>query len=271
MPKIDLGRTGAAVSPADDGFVETAVELERLGFSTIWIPGGPMAELGQLAQVVRATQHVRVASGIIPVIRFGAGEVAALYEELEAEHPGRFIVGLGGAHGPNPLGTLNAYLDQLETTVPATARVMAALGPKMLELARDRTSAAFPVHVSPEYTRQARHVIGDDTTLAVEQVVVLETDAQRARQTVREHLEFFLTVPAYQASFRRQGFTDGDVSQISDRLVDALVAWGDPAAIAARVAEHREAGADHVAVTIESSTTPTLDQWRQLADALITS
>jgi alkanesulfonate monooxygenase SsuD/methylene tetrahydromethanopterin reductase-like flavin-dependent oxidoreductase (luciferase family) len=127
MPRVDLGSVGAVLSPAEDGFVDTAVELERLGFTTIWLTGGPLSELSQVTAVVRATGTARIATGIIPVDRFPSEDVAALYVELEREQPGRFVVGLGGAHGPNPLATLNPYLDRLDR-VPRDCRVIAALG-----------------------------------------------------------------------------------------------------------------------------------------------
>jgi probable F420-dependent oxidoreductase len=269
VPKIDLGTVGAVLSPAEDGFVGTAIRLEELGYSTIWLSGGPMANLGQIADVVRATQSVRVATGIISVDRFPADDVAALYAELEAAHPGRFVVGLGGAHGANPFDTLRAYLDRL-AAVPPTARVMAALGPQMLRLAGERSSGAFPVLVSPEYTAQARAILGDDTTLAVEQLVVVETDPARAREIAHGPLDFLGRTPSYQASFRRMGFTADDIAQLSDRLVDAVVAWGDVDAIATRIGEHQRAGADHVAVSIVSaSPAPPLEAWESLAGALI--
>jgi probable F420-dependent oxidoreductase len=127
MPKIDLGHFGAVLSPAADDFVDTAVRLEGLGYSTIWLTGGPLSDLAQIAEVVEATETARVARGIIPVDRFPSQDVAALYARLEQAEPGRFVVGLGGAHGPKPLATLNAYLDRLDQ-VPQDRRVMAALG-----------------------------------------------------------------------------------------------------------------------------------------------
>ncbi len=265
MPKIDLGRIGAVVSPGDAGFVETAVELEGLGFETIWLTGGPMQSLGQIADVVNATHRVKVASAIIAVVRFPASDVADLYDELSAEHPGRFVVGLGGAHGPDPLRILNSYLDDLEA-VPPTDRVLAALGPRMLDLARERAAGAFPVLVTPEYTARARASLGSDTTLAVEQLAVLATDAARARDVGREPLGFLGQMPAYQANFRRMGFTDDDIAERSDRLVDGLIAWGDVDAIAARIDEHGVAGADHVAVSL---LTDDLDDWRTLARRVV--
>jgi probable F420-dependent oxidoreductase len=269
MPTIDLGAIGAVLSPAEEGFVDTAGELERLGFSTIWLTGGPMAGLDQIAAVVRATGTARIASAIIPVDRFAADDVAALYTELERDQPGRFVVGLGGAHGADPLGTLNAYLDRLNA-VPPTARVMAALGPRMLHLARDRAAGAFPVLITPEYTARARETLGDDTTLAVQQLVVLETDPDRARAIAHGPLDFLGGVPAYQASFRRMGFADDDIVPPSDALLDALIVWGSIDTIAERVHRHQQAGADHVAVSVVAAPSASaLDQWRQLADALM--
>ncbi|MPY93969.1 MAG: TIGR03620 family F420-dependent LLM class oxidoreductase [Acidimicrobiia bacterium] len=269
MTTIDLGPLGAVLSPAGEGFVETAVELEGLGFSTIWVTGGPMSSLDQLADVVRATRTARVASGIIPVDSFGADDVIALYQDLERDHPGRLVVGLGGAHGAGPMATLGAYLDRLDRAVPPAARVMAALGPKMLRLARDRAAGALPVLVTPGYTAGARQVLGDGPTLAIEQLVVLETDPGRARQFARGPLGFLGQVPAYQANFRRMGFSDDDIASLGDHLVDELVTWGGADRIAAQVAAHREAGADHMALSIVAEApVPPLEQWHQLARAL---
>jgi probable F420-dependent oxidoreductase len=268
MASLSLGRTGAVLSPSEDGFVGTAAELERLGYATIWLTGGPMASLSQIADVVRATRTARIAAGIIPVDRFGSDEVTALYLELEAEHPGRFVVGLGGAHGADPLSTLNSYLDRLDGVVPEDRRVMAAMGPRMLELARARAAGALPVLITPEYAARARATLGPDTTLAVEQLVVIDSDADRARAIARQPLGFLLQVPAYQASFRRMGFGEDDITSLVDELVDAVVAWGSGDDIARRVDELRTAGADHVAVSIVSSAAPTHAEWATIAALL---
>jgi probable F420-dependent oxidoreductase len=267
VPKIELGRIGVASSPGEP---EAAVELEQLGFPTIWLRGGQLDNLGQIADVVRATERAKVATGIIPVVRFDHDSVAHLYIELESAHPGRFVVGLGGAHGPKPFETLNAYLDALKA-VPQTSRVMAALGQRMLELARDRAAGAFPVLVTPEYTARARSALGDDTTLAIDQIVVLATDAEHARRVARGPVGQLASFPPYTANLRRMGFTDDDITQLSDRLIDGVVAWGDVDAITARVAEHEQAGADHVAliVTIDIPDRAPVEEWRQLASALL--
>ena len=273
VAKLGLGPLGVALGPQDGPeFAAVLAGLEDAGYDTIWLTGGPMRSLSQVGAAVRATRQVPVATGIIAVVRFAAAEVAATYAELEERSPGRFVVGLGGAHGPKPLPTLGAYLDRLDTqppTVPADRRVLAALGPKMLGLARDRAAGALSVLVTADYTARARELLGPDTALVVEQLIVPQTDPQLARQYAREPLGFLSQMPAYQAHFRRMGFTDDDTSQLSDRLVDALVVWGDEATIAARVAEHRQAGADQVAVNlITGSPELPVAQWRRLADVL---
>ena len=267
MPKVELGRIGVASSPGDP---DSAAALENLGYSTIWLRGGQLDALGQIADVVQATRDVRVSTGIISVDRFGHAAVTALYEEIEAGHPGRFIVGLGGAHGPKPLQTLTAYLDMLDS-VPPTARVMAALGPRMLALARDRAAGALPVLVNPEFTAQARSVLGDDTTLAIDQVVVLEADSGRGRRIARGPVGQLAGLPSYTANLRRMGFSDDEITHLSDRLVDGVVAWGDVETVAVRVSEHIDAGADHVALIVmtDSPDRVPVDEWRQLASALL--
>jgi probable F420-dependent oxidoreductase len=248
---------------------EIGVELEKLGFDTLWA-GGLVQSLDSFAELVRGTQQARVASAIIAVDRFGSDEVAGLYTALERTDPGRLVVGLGGAHGPRPLATLDAYFDRLDGSVPVTARIMAALGPRMLDLARRRTGGAFPVLVTPEYTASARRLLGDDTTLAVDQMVTLADDPDRARTVGRGPLGFLSRMPAYQANFRRMGFADDEIETMADRLVDALIAWGDPPSVAARLRRHLDAGADHVTVSVVADDPETsVEQLRALAPLLI--
>lgn len=269
--KIELGRIGAVVSPDERGaYLDLAVQLERLGYTTL-STGGPIDSLDPFREVVRVTDHVRVAGSIIAVDRFDADQVAALYRDLESTDPGRFVAGLGGAHGPKPLATLNAFLDRLDAAgVPTSARIMAALGPRMLDLARERASGALPVLVTPEYTAQARDRLGDDRTLAVEQLVVVETDPKRARTLARGPLGFLGEVPAYQANFRRMGLPQEEIDQRGDRLVDSLVAWGDPESIAGRLTEQLEAGADHVLISLvtDPADAQSVHPWQQLAEHL---
>jgi probable F420-dependent oxidoreductase len=270
MAKLGLGPLGVSLGPRDGAeFAAVLAGLEDAGYDTIWLTGGPMRGLDQVAAAVRATRAVTIGTAIIPIVRFGVAEVAATYTELEGSHPGRFLVGLGGAHGPKPLPRLTAYLDELDATVPVERRILAALGPRMLELARERASGVLPVLVTPDYTARARELLGPDGELIVSQLMVPETDPATARQYAREPLDFLGRQPAYQASFRRMGFTEEDVDQLGDRLVDALVVWGDEDALAARVAEHRAAGADQVVVNlITGSPELPVERWRDLAAAL---
>lgn len=270
MAGVALGPVGAVLAPTDDGtLVESAVALEELGFPTIWLTGGPLTSLDQVSDVVRGTKRVTVATGILAVVLWPSEDVAALFADLEQTHPGRLVVGLGGAHGPKPIATLEAYLDRL-SAVPQSRRVLAALGPRMYQLARERAAGALPVLITPERTAEARSLLGPDSTLAVEQLVALGIEATSARQAARVPLGFLASMPAYQANFRRMGFTDDDISNLSDRLVDALVPWGDAGAIAAQVARQQEAGADHVAISLVTAAGPTyLDEWRAVAEAVL--
>jgi probable F420-dependent oxidoreductase len=275
MTRLELGRIGVTVQVRGrDSYLEDAVELEQLGYSTIWLPGGQLATLDPLPRIIRATQAVQVGSAIISADVFGAGAVATTCAEVEPTHPGRFVVGLGGAHVPRPLRTLNSYLDDLDAAdppVPVSARVLAALGPRKLELARERTAGAIPLLVTPEYTAQARAILGRDRALVIQQFVVLDEDPAAARGAARLPIRFLTGIGGYPENFRRMGLSESDVDDLSDRLVDALVAWGDADAVAARVTEHLDAGADQVALTVlPTGAGPDLrQQWRQLAERLI--
>ncbi|MCU1682639.1 MAG: hypothetical protein JWQ81_3378 [Amycolatopsis sp.] len=230
----------------------TALEVEELGYDTLWLPGGQGNNLAQVVNVVRATSRITVATGILPVDQVPAAEVAEVYAALAESHPGRFVPGLGGAHGAKPLATLNAYLDELDPVVPASARVLSALGPKMLELARDRAAGAYPFLVTPEYVASARALVGPHTRLAVLLTVVAEADSTRAREIVRGgSLQFLSGVPGYAANFRRMGFTESDVANLSDRLVDGVTVWGDLDTVIRRLSEYRAAGADQVVVGLD--------------------
>lgn len=271
--KIDFGPVGVTLTHGDwDALVSAAPELEELGYSTIWISGGQLDDLDRIASVVRATRTVPVATGIIPFDVFGPAAVARAYAQVEATHPGRLVVGLGGAHGPSPLRTLGGYLDGLDGAIPQARRMLAALGPRMLELARDRAAGAVQLLVTPEYTAGARALLGADATLAVQLCVVVDTDPSRSRGAARELIGFLGGVGGYPAHLRRLGFGDDDITQLSDPLVDALVPHGDAETVAARVTELLASGADHVAVTVLSSDDADAlprRQWRELAAALI--
>lgn len=277
MRNLGIGPIGIATgldsSPAS---LAAAVAVEELGYPTLWLSGGALPGLQTVVDLVRATSTLKIATGILSVDTYSPADVAATYAGIEAEQPGRFLVGLGGAHGPRPLATLKSFLDQLDAVprqaaVSQEARILAALGPRMLELARDRTAGAYPVLVTPEYTAQARTILGDDRTLAVQQFAVVETDADRARAMAREPIAFLSKVPGYAANLARMGFSADEIDRLDDRLVDALTAWGDPSAIAARVAEHHEAGADHVSINVLTGVTgpQPIEQWRALTRVLL--
>jgi probable F420-dependent oxidoreductase len=279
MAKLALGPIGVVVGrPGDeDVFLDAATVLEALGYATIWLAGPSISGFEQVRNIVAATRNVPIAGGVISVDEFDAAEVASWYAELEATHPRRFIVGLGGAHGPKPLQTVSSYLDALDTvhpTVPPAVRVLAALGPRMLQLARERAAGAYPLLVTPEYTAEARSLLGEDAALVVGQFVIVDEDPERARALARGPLGSMTAGlgSGYAANLRRMGFGEEEIAQVSDRLVDAVVAWGDPDAVAARISEHLRAGADQVALSVLSADPPgalPVQQWQQLAKALI--
>jgi probable F420-dependent oxidoreductase len=250
--------------------LEAAAAAEDLGYPAIWLSGGPLPGLQTIADLVGATKSIKFVSGILAVDTYSAADVSTTYSSLEASAPGRFTLGLGGAHGPKPLGTLNAFLDQLDA-VPTERRLLAALGPRMLELARDRTAGAYPFLITPSYSAEARKVLGPDKLLAVSHLVVLETDPARARSIARDTIGFFPRIPGYAASLKRQGFTPADLAELPDDMIDALAAWGTPADIKAKLTEHLDAGADHVAVNVITGVTgpQPIEQWRALAPALL--
>jgi probable F420-dependent oxidoreductase len=214
-----------------------------------------------------------------------AEETAQQHARLTAAHGDRFLVGIGVSHQAlidrkeagryaKPLSAMRTYLDDLDHAdqpLPRERRVLAALGPKMLDLARERSAGAHPYNVTPEHTAIARDALGPDALVATELAVVLTTDESVARAAGRQHLSIYLDLPNYTNNLRRLGFADNDFADGgSDRLIDALVAWGDEASIASRVQEHRDAGANHVCIQVvnEGAASPQ-QQWRALAPALV--
>jgi probable F420-dependent oxidoreductase len=265
-----------------------AAELEALGYSALWFPGGQGGPVLEAAdRLLRATERVPVATGILNVWMHDPAEVARDRARLAEAHPDRFLLGIGIGHRSavdakfdpgtyrKPLSTMRAYLDALDAgppPVPPGERVLAALGPKMLELARDRSAGAHPYFVGVEHTRVARETLGPGPLLAPEQAVVLETDPGRAREIARTHTERYLKLPNYTGNLLRHGLTERDIEgRGSDALVDTVVAWGDGDAIRARIEEHFAAGADHVCVQVITGRPDELPlaQWRELAAALL--
>jgi probable F420-dependent oxidoreductase len=261
---------------------EAAAELAQLGYGTLWFPGMAGSDSIDCAGVLLdATEHVVVATGITNIWTEEPAGVAAGHARLTKAHPGRFLLGLGVSHAPligeeryrRPYSAMVSYLDALDAASeppPVDERVLAALGPRMLALSRDRSAGAHPYLVTPEHTTIAREAIGEGKLLAPEQAVVLERDPSRARELARGHLEGYLRLPNYTNNWLRHGFTEDDLRDGgSDRLVDALIAWGDEDAIHARVREHHDAGADHVCLqVIHGGEGPPLEEWRRLAGVL---
>jgi probable F420-dependent oxidoreductase len=262
-----------------DQRVEAAAELDELGYGALWIPGGfDDAVLGDVADLLAATRRATVATGIVNIWKQTPSDVAGWWLGRPAAEQSRTMLGVGVSHAPligssyaNPLGTMARYLDGLDAAgLPVEARCLAALGPKMLDLARDRSAGAHPYLVSPDHTARARERLGPAALLAPEQGVVLETDPTRARDIARRALAPYLAFPNYVNNWRRLGFSDEDVAG-SDRLIDAIFAWGDLDQIARRVGEHHAAGADHVCLQVlhAGGPAPPRQAWRELAAALL--
>jgi probable F420-dependent oxidoreductase len=263
---------------------DAARELDALGYSALWIPdvGGDVLEAMEV--LLGATERATVATGILNIWMQPAAMVAQRRAAWNDSWQQRALFGLGVSHAPlidrdepgryaKPYEKMVEYLDGLDAAdppLPVEARILAALGPRMLALARDRTAGVHPYLVPPEHTARAREIVGPDALVATEQAVVLETDPATARAIARNHLAMYLPLPNYNNNLRRLGFGDADfASPGSDRLVDAIVAWGDVGAIAARVAEHLAAGADHVCIQVlRADYEFPSAEWRELAPAL---
>jgi probable F420-dependent oxidoreductase len=295
LPSMDLGPVGIWTSQFDFQPAakarEAAADLEKLGFGAIWFPESVGRESLTLAGLLLgATKRIVIATGIANIYGRDPVTTAAAQKTLAEAYPGRFLLGLGVSHIPlveqirghtygKPVAAMRAYLDGMDAApyraVPPPvkpARVLAALGPRMLQLAAERADGAHPYFVPPEHTAQARQILGSDRFLAVEQAVVLESDRAKAREIARSHMSLYLTLPNYVSNLRRLGFSDDDFANGgSDRLVDAIVACGDITAAINRVRAHQSAGADHVCIQVlpvEPQALP-MPQWRELASALL--
>ncbi len=254
---IALGRYG--VWRRMDGLTpELARTVEELGFGAIWVGGSPPADLADVEALLAGTQRIAVATGIVNMWASPADEVAASYHRIAAAHPGRFLLGVGIGHPEatkeyaSPYRTIVDYLDALDAAgVPVAGRALAALGPKVLDVAAARTAGAHPYLTTPEHTRGARERMGPGALLAPEQTAVVDPDPERARAAGRAMVGRYLRLRNYANNLRSLGFGDDDLAgDGSDRLVDALVAHGDAAAVASRLDEQLAAGADHVCVQV---------------------
>jgi probable F420-dependent oxidoreductase len=283
---LDIGPVGIWTygmwQDADDA-AEAVAELEELGFGALWL-GFSDGGLELHESLLAASKHLVLGTAIINIWMNSPSKVAASYQRVERSHPGRMLIGLGSSHAGltqgqdyQPLQKMVSYLDELDTlseAVPRDRRVLAALGPKMLRLAGERSAGVHPYLVTPAYTQKAREILGPEPLLAPEQKVVLETDPVKAREIARSVFSPHLTQPNYTNNLRRMGFTTGDFAAGgSDRLLDAVIAWGDADTVLGRIDEHHAAGADHVAIQVltagEYGRGPLpRRQWRELAAAL---
>jgi probable F420-dependent oxidoreductase len=283
-----LGRVGVwsrelRFQPDRAAACAAAAELETLGYGALWIPDVGGDVFGAVGEMLGATTRIAVATGIINIWMHEPASVAAQSAELAGAD--RFLCGLGAGHAKDidinqpgryrrPLTVMRDYLDGLDAAqppLPAQERILAALGPKMLELSRDRAGGAHPYCVSVSHTERAREILGPDRLLAPEQGVILTDDPVAGRELARANVALYLGLPNYVANFERMGFDERDwAGGPSDRLVDALIVYGDEATIAERVAAHLAAGADHVCVQVIGMTDEALavEQWRRLAPAL---
>jgi len=292
---MDLGRIGVwsgGLRSADAQVADATAELEELGYSTLWVPGGmSVLPLDALRNVLGATRRIAVATGIVSVWETPAADAASGFAQLEAGWPGRFLLGLGVSHAPavyskepgryrRPVAVMREYLAALDaaptsdaapTPVPKGRRIVAALGPRMLELATAESLGTHPYLNTPAMTAALRERAGE-AVIATEQTVILETDPAAARAAAREFLKTYLRLPNYVNNWLRGGFDSSDVEHGgSDRLVDEVLAWGGAEQVARRVAEHLDAGADHVCLQVIGAGQNMLPmaQWRELAEVLL--
>ena len=270
---------------------EAASELEELGYGAIWFGEATGREaLTHAGLLLAATRRIIVATGIANIYARDAMAMASGQKTLAEAHPNRFVLGLGVSHVPlveqlrghqydKPVSRMRTYLNAMDQApyncvAPASKpiRVLAALRPKMLELAAERADGAHPYNVNPEHTARARKILDRGQFLCPEQAIVLETDPAKARKIGREFLERYLKLPNYTNNFLWLGFEENDFRNGgSDRLIDAMIAWGDLNAIRNRIREHHSAGADHVCVQVLTADRHALPlrEWRELASAVL--
>jgi probable F420-dependent oxidoreductase len=284
---VELGSVGVwwsgswRVEGAPD--VDAAAEVEAIGYGAIWSSGGFEPGLSpHLGRLLASTRRIVVASGIVSIWVTPPDELAAAVHALDATYPDRFLLGLGVSHAPltpdyaAPYQRMVHYLDALDAatpSVPTERRVLAALRPRLLTLAAHRSAGAHPYLVPVAHTARARSVLGPRPLLAPELTAVIDSDPDVARPVARTFVAGYLALPNYANNLRSLGFDDIDLAEGgSDRLLDAVVAWGDVDAVARRVREHLDAGADHVCVQLVTGARGfPLDQYRALGNAVFGS
>lgn len=259
----DLGTFGAWFNPSldDDSRVRFTMEAESLGYGTAWLGLGRrvLSDLALVERALDATKTIVVATAIVNMWTNEPVPIAESYRRIVAKHPDRFLLGVGVGHPESterfdkPYDVMVSYLDALDGAgVPLGRRILAALGPKALELARDRAAGTHPYLVVPEHTRSARRILGPGPLVAPEHAVVLDTDVLRARRIARDFVAGpYLDRRNYVNNLLRHGFTPADVTgRGSDRLIDALVPHGTAAEVHAGLSAHLAAGADHVGIQV---------------------
>jgi probable F420-dependent oxidoreductase len=269
---------------------DVVAELDEAGWPTMWIPETVSRDpFVSAAIMLGATQNLQVATGIASIWARDPMTTANASLTLNEAYDGRFVLGLGVSHHTltewvrkhdysKPLTKMREYLEQMDASMfrgvmpeQPTMRLLAALGPKMLELSATAADGAHPYFVPVEHTEIARTVIGPDKYLATEQMVVLETDPTLAREIARSHMAVYLGLPNYANNLIRLGYTEEEITNADDRVVDAIVAWGTLDDVLARVKAHHDAGADHVCIQVLESdrTSVPLDAWRAIGEAVL--
>jgi probable F420-dependent oxidoreductase len=290
---IDIGRVGIWQGVLDGyptGQVkEVVAELDEAGWPTVWIPETISRDpFVSAAIMLEATDEMKIATGIASIWARDALTTANATLTLNEAYDGRFLLGLGVSHHTltewvrkheyaKPLTKMREYLERMDASKfggvrPAEepSRVLAALGPKMLALSAELADGAHPYFVPVDHTVIAREAIGPDKLLAVEQMVVLENDPGTAREIARKHMRIYLDLPNYANNLIRMGYSEQDVVDASDNVVDAIVAWGSLDDVLARVRAHHDAGADHVCVQVlQDDRSIPLEAWRTIGEALL--
>lgn len=273
----DLGTYGVFQSRFHNAVgPDFAAGVEALGYCALWIGASPPGDLVAVERLLDATNHITVATDIVNIWTDDAATVAASYHRIAARHPDRFLLGVGVGHPEmvheydKPYANLVSYLDALDTAgVPAKRRLLAALGPKVLRLSAERAAGALPYLTTPEHTGRAREILGTTRLLAPAQLVVVDSDEARARETARATIKPYLGLSNYANNLRRLGWADDDLAGGgSDRLVEALAIMGGARTVASRLNEHVDAGADHVAVLAIATDDDLLTSYRALAELI---
>ena len=292
MATQNLGRIGLWTAALDFQPMakaqEAIAQVEQMGFSTVWVPEAVLREpFASTSLLLSATKKMVLATGIASLHARTAQTMNAGWRTVSEAFPDRFLLGIGVSHAPMVMGvhkgaydkpytTMVNYLDAMDNGVflspqPSTPpqRVLAALGPKMLKLSAERASGAHPYFVPVEHTPYAREIMGPDALLAPEQAVVFETDPTKARAIARQHMTTYTRLPNYTNNLKRFGFTEEEIVNQDDRLVDAIVAWGTTDAIVSRIKQHLDSGANHVCVQVlgENPAALPMNEWQELADA----